>query len=237
LDDDDQWMDVEHLARTAVLADRRPLPDLILANQRAFRAGLPVSQSIWIEDLEAHLRRQPDANGAYTVTPTELLRCRAHCHLNTTIVSRPFFFAIGGFDEALRYDQDRDFYLRAIDRAELIKFMPVTVSRHNIPDPVARTSISTTESELSRRLYQLRTSDKTVLFAARKELRASEIRYRGYLLRHIALEAARADRFDTAAYYAREALMSKFTWKWLGMTLVLICRHRFSKFCNRFAIS
>jgi glycosyltransferase involved in cell wall biosynthesis len=166
LDDDDQWTDPDHLGRVAsVIAANPAKPDLILCNQRAFRNGVPVDGVIWIEDLESRLRSARDAAGAYTVTPSELLACRAHCHLNTTVVSRAFYLAVGGLDEGLRYECDRDFYLNAIDRAAIIKFLPAVVSRHNIPDPAARASMSTAESELSKRLYQLRVCDKAVLFA------------------------------------------------------------------------
>jgi hypothetical protein len=156
----------------------------------------------------------------------ELLGCQAHCHLNTTIVSRSFFLDLGGLDEGLRYECDRDFYLRAIDRAGAIKFLPFTVSRHNIPDPAAKASMSTAESELSKRLYQLRVLDKAVLFSIRSELRRYAMRQRAYTLKHIATEAARAGRLECAAYYAREALMTKFTLGWLGMTVLFAMRRR-----------
>jgi glycosyltransferase involved in cell wall biosynthesis len=229
LDDDDQWIDPEHLARAAgVIAKCAPKPNLILANQRAYRDGTPVNEVIWIEDLKERLRGPPDTADAYTVTPADLLQCRAHCHLNTTIVARSFYLEIGGLDEGLRYECDRDFYLRAIDQAASIKFMPFVVSRHNIPDPTARASMSTVESEFSKRLYQLRVCDKTVLFAARPELRRYAMRHRAYTLKHIAREAARAGHFDSAAYYAREALMAKFTLGWLATTALFVLRQRFS---------
>jgi glycosyltransferase involved in cell wall biosynthesis len=225
LDDDDQWTDPEYLGRAAAaIAVGKPAPDLIFAKQRGFRDGTPVSQVIWIEDLQDRLHSPPDDSGAYIVTLAQLLCCKAHCHTNTTIVSRELFFNMGGFDEGQRYEPDRDFYLRALDRAGLIKFLPFTVSRHNIPNPVAKASVSTAESELSKRLYQLRTSDKTVLFASRDELRRHEMRYRAYILRHIATEAARAGRFDCAAYYAREALMTRFTLGWLAMSVLFAIR-------------
>jgi glycosyltransferase involved in cell wall biosynthesis len=219
LDDDDQWTDPEHLGRAAgvITASAEPI-SLILANQRAFRNGTPLPGIIWIEDLKDRLRSEPDAAGAYTVTALELLGCSAHCHLNSTIVSRTFYLDAGGFDEGLRYEEDRDFYLRAIDRSRLIKFLPWIVSRHNIPDPVAKTNISTSESELSKRLYQLRVFDKAVLFSTRSEVRRYAMRQRSYTLKHIAIEAARIGRLDCAAYYAREALMARFTLGWLGTT-------------------
>jgi glycosyltransferase involved in cell wall biosynthesis len=219
LDDDDQWMDPEHLARAAgVITASAERIDLILANQQAFRSGAPVPDIIWIEDLKDRLRGVPDVAGAYTVTPVQLLGCQAHCHLNTTIASRCLYHKIGGLDEGLRYEEDRDFYLRAIDRARLIKFLPQIVSRHNIPDPAAKASMSTSESEISKRLYQLRVFDKAVLFAARPEVRRYAMRQRAYTLKQIATEAARVGRLDCAAYYAREALMTRFTLGWLGTT-------------------
>lgn len=210
LDDDDQWTDSEHLRRAAGVIAAAPRPiELILANQQAYRDGTPVSGVVWIEDLQERLRGKPDAAGAYSVTAAELLACPAHCHLNTTIVSRRFYMDLGGFDEGLRYEEDRDFYLRAIDRARVIKFLPWTVSRHNIPDPAVRASTSTAELELSKRLYQLRVLDKAVLFSARPELRRYAMRQRGYILNYIAAEAARLGGLDCAAYYAAEALITK----------------------------
>jgi len=225
LDDDDQWTDTEHLRRTARVIAASPEPtELILANQQAFRGGAPVPDVTWIEDLSARLGAAPDAAGAYTVTPAELLGCRAHCHLNTTIASRAFYLDIGGFDEALQYEEDLDFFLRAIDRARVIRYLPDIVSRHNIPVPAARASMSTVQSELSKRLYQLRIFDKAALFSARPELRRYAMRQRAYTLKHIATEAARVGRFDCAAHYAREALMTRFTLGWLGATALFTLR-------------
>jgi glycosyltransferase involved in cell wall biosynthesis len=219
LDDDDQWTDPEHLGRVAdVVAACTEPPDIILANQHAFRDGALVPGAVWVEDLRDRLRGPSDSAGAYTVTPAELLASPAHCHLNTTIVSRSFYLDIGGFDAGLRYEEDRDFYLRAIDRARTIKYLPHIVSRHNVPDPAAKSSMSTADSELSRRLYQLRVFDKAALLSERSELRRYAMRQRGYILKHIAGEAARIGRLDCAAYYAREALTAKLTVGWLGAT-------------------
>lgn len=218
LDDDDQWTDAGHLARVAeVAAASGGRPDLILANQRAFLNGVPAARVVWIEDLADRLRRKPDLAGAYIVTPDELLACRAHCHLNTTVVARDFYLAIGGLDEGLRYECDRDFYLRAIDRAKLIAFLPNIVSRHNIPDPVAKSSMSTAESELSKRLYQLRVCDKALLFSRRPELRRYAMRHRLYALEHLAREAARGGRDDSARIYRWEAWMAKLVLSWVAV--------------------
>lgn len=210
LDDDDSWTDPGHLARVAgLLAHAAPLPELILCNQHAFRAGVPLGRTVWIEDLEGRLNRAPDALGAYTVTPEELLACQAHCHVNTTIVRRDFYLDLGGLDEGLRYECDREFYLRAIDRAALIRFLPPVVARHNVPDPKAGASMSTAESELSRRLYQLRVFDKVATGAARPALRRYALRQRAYALAHVAAAASAAGNRDAAGLYAREARLAR----------------------------
>jgi glycosyltransferase involved in cell wall biosynthesis len=217
LDDDDQWTDPDHLSRIAsvITAEARPI-ELILAGQQAFRNGVHVPGVKWVNDVAERLGTPPDATGSYVVTPEDLVACQAHCHLNTTIASRTFFFELGGFDEALRYEEDRDFYLRAIDRARRIKFRPEIVSRHNVPDVALKISASSLESETSKRLYQLRVFDKAILFSALPELRRHAMRQRAFTLKHIATEAARFRRFDIATYYAREALMAGFTLSWLG---------------------
>jgi glycosyltransferase involved in cell wall biosynthesis len=234
LDDDDQWTDPEHLGRAAsVIARCRPKPDLIFANQQAYRDGTPVPEVIWIEDLKDRLPGPPDTSGSYTVTAAELLACPAHCHRNTTIVSRAFYLQLDGLDEEIRYEEDRDFYLRAIDRAALIKFLPFVVSRHNIPAMAKRASTSTSASELAKRLYQLRVFDKAILFGVRPELQHYAMRHRAYILKHIATEMARAGRFDCAAYYAREALMTQFTLRWFGVTVLLAVKKRLARIPRR----
>ena len=218
LDDDDQWIDPDHLGRVAgvISVEQKPV-DLILANQRAFQDGKAVDRVIWIEDLQPRIGRAPGPTGVYSVTVSDLLACQAHCHLNTTIVRRSFYLEIGGMDEGLRWECDRDFYLRAIDRTDVIRFLPQVVSRHNIPDPTARSSMTTSESELSRRLYQLRVFDKAVLFSVRPELRHYAMHQRTYSLDHIAAAARLAGRTDCALHYRAAALMARVTTAYLGL--------------------
>lgn len=211
LDDDDEWIDTGHLARAASVIDTADSKaELVLANQRGYRGGMPVADVIWIESLERRLNRAADPTGAYTVTPVELLACQSHCHLNTTLVRRDFYDSVGGLDEGLRYECDRDFFLRAIDKADRIMFLPQIVSRHNIPNPATRASMSTSESELSKRLYQLRVFDKAVLFSSRDEIIRYALRQRGYTLGHIGAEAKRSRLGIAATCYKQESQIVRF---------------------------
>jgi hypothetical protein len=57
--------------------------------------------------------------------------------------------------ETFRWEEDRDLYLRLIDRAAVMKYVPISVARHNIPDPANPASVTPALSEIERRLLQL----------------------------------------------------------------------------------
>lgn len=58
LDDDDQWVDPEHLGHVAgVIAVGNGRADLVLVNQTAFRNSVPAGRVVWIEDLQDRLKR------------------------------------------------------------------------------------------------------------------------------------------------------------------------------------
>jgi hypothetical protein len=172
---------------------------------------------IWTEDLNPIVQQMlhPDAVGAYEVTTDFLLRSRGFCHLNTTVARRAFFMELGGFDENLRYEEDRDFYLRAIDVATLIKYSPFVTSRHNVPIPSAQNNVSTTTDDIARRIFQLRLLDKAILFSHHPGLRAYGRQHKVHTLKHIAETRWRSGDDETAAYYAQQALWTGFGLKWL----------------------
>ena len=227
LDDDDYWTDPDHLGRAhAVISDSGGAADVYFTNQRAYAGGNPVERPIWIENLTGIIvgTRPPDPNGAFAVTPRELLQAAGFCHLNTTIVRRDLFKALGGLDENIRYECDRDFYLRLIDRARLIEYHPAVTSRHNIPDPSKSASMSTLVGDIEKRLYQLTVLDKSALLAVHPEIRKHCRTHKSYALKKLAESLAARSEFPTAAYYAREALAIGFSFKWLLFTLYLSTR-------------
>lgn len=228
LDDDDCWIDEHHLSRArSIIADSMAPVDLYMTNQDAFFNGERRIGPIWIEDLPTilhNLNNQPDRHGAYTVTVDELLQSHGFCHLNTLIVRRGLYDEIGGMEESIRWEEDRDFYLRLIDRAGVMKYFPVTVARHNIPDPRAATSMTTTLSDIERRIFQLKVFDRALHLVSNPAIRAHALQHKGYTLKRIAESLANAGRYHEAAHYAREALRSGFTIKWAGYTAWLTLR-------------
>src|SRR5262249_58851512 len=126
--------------------------------------------------------------------------------------------------EEIRWECDRDLYLRLIDRAKLIGYSPHVVSRHNIPDPAKAASMTTSISVLERRLFQFRVFNKAALFAVSPLIRAEGRRQEAYTLKHIT-EALVAQRdYVTAAFYARLGLGAKPNLKWLAYTAWLMLR-------------
>ncbi len=228
LDDDDCWTDSGHLERVQALieADQKA-PDLVMTNQSAFLKGERKSGPIWVEDLPDILTRAgkaPDRLGAYTVTVDDLLQSHGFCHLNTLIVRRSIYQKIGGMDETIRWECDRDLYLRLIDQAQLMRYLPVTIGRHNIPDPAGTANMTTAISELERRLFQIRVLDRAALFAHHPGIRAHGRRHKAYAVKKVAETLAASGRRPEAVWYALQALGAKPGFKWAGYTTWLWLR-------------
>jgi glycosyltransferase involved in cell wall biosynthesis len=222
LDDDDTWTDPNHLARAqAVIAESGGLVDMYMTHQAAFLHDKRQPGPIWIEDLASilpGLGNLPDRHGTHIVTVAELLRSQGFCHLNTLIVRRALYEEIGGLDERTGWEEDRDLYLRLIDRAAVMKYAPLTVARHNVPDPTKAANISTALSDFERRLSQLRLLDRAIFFSRHAVIRAYGRRHKAYTLKRIAESLAAAGRHAEAAFYAREALGARPTARWAGYT-------------------
>ncbi|MDH3645694.1 MAG: glycosyltransferase [Gammaproteobacteria bacterium] len=228
LDDDDQWTDMEYLSRVhKVIADSDIQVDLHFANQEAYRGDDIVSAAMWIQGLTEIITKQnrsPDANGAFDVDVADLLRAGGFCHLNTLVVRRELFDMVGGLDENLRYEEDRDLFLRVIDVAKTIKYSPAVVSRHNVPDPARQDNVSTMVSNIDKHLFQLHLLAKASLLANDPAIRAYGRRHRAYTLKKIAEELVEAGRARDALNYALQGLGAKPTLKWTAYSLLIALR-------------
>ncbi|AOU98516.1 hypothetical protein BI364_11625 [Acidihalobacter yilgarnensis] len=218
LDDDDSWTDDGYLARAEkAITNRFPSPDLVFSNQSAFFHDRKKDGPIWLEGLAEKLEnagRSLDADGLYKIDADDLTRYGRFCHLNTMIVRRALYESVGGMDEGIRWECDHDLYLRLIDVAQSMWLSPVIVSRHNIPDPAAASSMTTMLNETQRRLYQLSVFNKASLYAERPAIRAYGRRHLGYTLKRIASTLAQAGDYRTAAFYAWQAMGALPTVKW-----------------------
>ena len=215
LDDDDEWIDPAYLEVAAAAIERSHL-DLHIADQEAIRAdGTKVGGPVWSEDLAQKLPAaglSPD-NGTFLVSPEQMMLSQGFAHLNATIVRRTLARdQLGGFDADIRYEEDRDFFLRSIDAAGAIGYTPRTVARHYVP--AARSSASSIAMEEKERC-RLRVLDKAIGSAAHPAIRAQCRRDRAYTLKRMSTAAAASGEFGTAIQHGRAALRDGFGLKWL----------------------
>jgi hypothetical protein len=99
-----------------------------------------------------------------------------------------------------------------------MRYTPVTVARHNIPDAARQSNLSTVHTEFERRLSQLRLLDRAIIFSQHAAIREYGRRYKSYTLKRIAELLAADGRRTEAAFYAREALGAGPTIKWAAYT-------------------
>jgi glycosyltransferase involved in cell wall biosynthesis len=234
LDDDDSWCDDAHLARAAAVLRARQQQgravDLYMANQHAWRQDRQLPGPIWLEALAAQLQargRQPDAQGCHEPEIGDLLGCGGFCHLNTLMVRRQLFLDVGGMDENIRWECDRDLFLRLIEAAACIVHHPAVVGHHNVPDPQQRASMTTSLDQVERRLWQLRVLEKAALRGRDARVRAHGHEHKGYVLKRVAEDLARQRQWRQASQYAGQALAVLPTLKWALYTASLYARRLF----------
>jgi glycosyltransferase involved in cell wall biosynthesis len=226
LDDDDSWSKTGHLADVhAAIEGAEQTVDLYLSNQEAVDLD-GIAKRLWLYPVVAILEESTRSlvNGVYSTTAGELIGAGGFCHLNTTIVKRSLFDSLGGLDEYLAYEEDLDFYLRAIDSARSIVFSPDIVARHNVPDRSMRRSASTVLSQLNKLNIRLFLLNKN-MFRAQHESIAAFCRDDSVsTTKHIADQYVREKNYFLAYQFAMRALGARFSLKWFVYCVYLRLR-------------
>jgi glycosyltransferase involved in cell wall biosynthesis len=217
LDDDDSWEAVDHLSRARdVITTADNVVDVYYSNQRAYdAAGKPVAKTLWLEVLAAKLPpSEAGTHDTHQVTPAFLLSCNGFPHLNCTIIRRELYLEIGGMDEGIRYECEVDLYLRTLDAAAQIIYNPAIIARHNIPDAVEKSSVSTAVTALQKRFSQITVYQKNLARAPAKPIRDNCLLKLSMLYKQVAEHFAHEKNFVIAAAYARIALACHWSLKW-----------------------
>lgn len=221
LDDDDEWTDQYYLERAQkLLAEKSNAKMAYYANQLAYSiAGLKLEEKLWVFDLKDKLA----ANGVPLSEPLEIsvdqiLMSSGFAHMNCSVINRSLYEEIGGYDESLRYEGDRDLFYRTIDHAEGIIYDPQVIAKHHVPDKSKKNNTSTLVNSLEKKLYQIRLLEKGLLFSKHSVV-ANHCRLGlSFLYKHIAMELYQLGKFKRSYYYAARALSVKFTFKWYAWT-------------------
>lgn len=231
LDDDDLWTDPEHLSRAhREISEQAKQVDVYYSNQAAFfDNGEQQQGNVWIEDLNAYL---PEGQQApYAVDAEFLLKSAGFAHLNCSIFNKEFYLSLGGMDENIRYECDRDIFIRSIDQAELMLYQPKVVARHHIPNKSNTNNMSTLVGDHEKRLYQLRVYEKGILHCKNHAVRQLCIAGKMYQLKFLAESFNKSRKRKTALLYAKQALSINYSLKWHLFVIYL----RFSSFIKKAA--
>lgn len=214
LDDDDYWIDTGHLKQAYQdITQSESTVDLYYTNQKAiYSNGKQKQEDVWIEDLISEV--ESDEVSANAVNASFLLQSNGFAHLNCSIFRKDFYFMLEGMDENIRYECDRDIYIRSIDSAENILYQPKFVSLHNIPNNKDSSNMSTLVNDIDKKLYQLRVYEKGILKSKNKNIKKMCFVGKMYLLKFLAESFYRNGKDDVAFIYAKEALAINYTLKW-----------------------
>jgi glycosyltransferase involved in cell wall biosynthesis len=237
LDDDDEWTDPTHLARasTAILA-ANPSPDLLFFQQFAYNSDeIRQNGPIWIEDLCPYIQEHnfPIVGNFYPVTATLLMRSPGFSHVNTTIISKELFENIDMFDSTIRYENDRDFYYRAVDLAKNIIYSTSFIARHNIPSEIDKVSASSVVPNVEKSLYQARLGIKAMLFCKTPAVILHAQHHKSYVFKNLTVFLCKSGRSREALQFATEALALKFTFKWMIYTIFIYAMGILEMFTHR----
>lgn len=218
LDDDDFWTDSGHLARVHnAIVNSGGCVDAYYCNQHAyFSNGELQTATVWLEDLIdiAVAEGQEVVADVYTVSAETLLKSRGFAHLNCSVISADLYSQIGGYDEALRYEEDRDLFFRTLDQAKTLMYSPCFIGKHNIPDPKVGNNVSTQVNHYQKSLCRIWTYEKCLFSAKNTVLRRRCHQALSYVYKHLSCDLHEKKRLDEARVLAYKGLAHRYTLKW-----------------------
>lgn len=212
-DDDDEWTDPHHLARAAACFAADSTLDLYIANQVGQLNGQQV-----IDDWLSGLVRPSTTPGA-AATPIMVVK-EAFCvastfpHLNTVLLRRAVLTASGGFWTAVRYEEDRDFFWRALDRSQRVAVCFAPMAVHHVPDPARTVNASTQHIRRDKLLISAMVSRHIALEVSNRAIADLARTAESNVLKQLTQLSLDSGHHRAASRLGREALSLRFSWKW-----------------------
>ncbi len=224
LDDDDIWTDPEHLAKAYKTLTAADSPDFYITDQEAVQGDKLLEPTIWLEPLGRKLvaKGSPQhSDGAYRIDATTALSSGNFAHLNSMIYSVDLYERCGGMNEGLRYEPDRDLFCRLVDKANLIAYAPIVVSRHFVPDQSKNANVSTQSNRYQKLLFQLHSAETLIAMATKPIVRRAALLHKKNCLKNLTAHMINEGDKVAARRYARETLGAFPGLKWALYTLWL----------------
>tara|TARA_Y100001973_G_C5200748_1_gene337412 strand:- start:1743 stop:2732 length:990 start_codon:yes stop_codon:yes gene_type:complete len=221
LDDDDEWIDDQHLSNVHKYINLNKQADVYISQQEAVKSEnkqvIAAQNGIWLEKVNyKSIAISSESPGVYLVDSLTLLNQGNFCHLNCLALKRKLFDKTGGFDESLRYEEDKEFYFRALNNCRRVLVTDHLSSRHYIPK---RNTASTSIDRKVKLLYQLQLVNKSLCYCLSPRSRFKW--EKSMTLKKLAEDALEREQYTTAYHFALCALSSRFSLKWAFYTLIL----------------
>jgi glycosyltransferase involved in cell wall biosynthesis len=219
-DDDDYWIDNEHLAECVALFNQDAELDFVFANQQVREDGR-VSTPKQTPVLPERLGIDPIIPGGKSV-----LLSKADCllgwfaHMNTCVFRKELLQNIGGFWATTCFE-DLDLYVRAVDVARKVRYLDRTVAVHNNAASSRREAITTELAQMDIKVCAVNVASHLLHTVRDKAAVRYARRMAGDAYRWLALEANRTADRRRAAAFAQLGLAARFSLKWAVMTLLL----------------
>ena len=219
LDDDDFWVDRGYLARVnrAIELHNKKV-DVYIAHQQAVFSNGEINNHLWLWSYYNSVNNKKvtiDESEYFIGDIKELLKFSGFAHLNTIIVSREIVERIDGFDNSILYEDDRDFFIRMLDKSKGIACSLKIISQHNVPDQMKSNNASTRVKLSNRLLYRLYFLNKAIIFSNRPEIRRSAEKDKIFTIKKLSRILYNQRYYKRSFHYAKEAVLLKFNLKWL----------------------
>jgi glycosyltransferase involved in cell wall biosynthesis len=220
LDDDDEWTDTEHLFKAFNAISKNNLKSvLFITNQTALDIEGNVKQGpIWTEDLIEKLNIIPPYS---EISIKQLMLSSGFTHMNCLIVSKSIYESIGGYDESLRYEGDRDLFMRLSNSAERILFSPDYIANHYIPDQSKQVNTSTLVNQRQKLLYQISSNQKLLSLPLDKTTNTKCRKHLSDSFKKLAELYYQEHNYAQASLFSNLALASRFTFKWAIFSILV----------------
>ena len=215
LDDDDQWTSEAHLSKAKQNLTNSQA-DLYLSLQAAYKNNQLADKTLWLAPLLSQLDNKQTITA---VDANTLIKCNGFAHRNNLIIKQALYKKINGHDENLRYEEDREFYLRAIEQANGITFVADYVSQHNIP--TTKNNLSSSQSEINKLRARLYLFDSIITQSNNSHIINYIELQKTYSLKTLAETFYKQKNYTIASHYAKQAVFIRFNIKWLLYTLYL----------------
>ena len=189
-DDDDLWIDTSHLAAVSRLFKTQVGVDLCISNQRAVFVDGSVREH-WLPGLSGCINVSARLDDRFSVvTMADLCHSGGFAHLNMLCVRREVVTTVGGFWEAVNYEEDRDFFWRCADACQGLAYTPTTVAQHYVPDPARRVNVSSAIQQQERWLVAAMVSRHIAITVKSPVVARLFLHHEGDLLRRLTLDCA-----------------------------------------------